>query len=87
MAGEDVVVLGAGRVGRAIAWDLSAPESFFPARTTGFTATAILRAMAKGLWREAGVLPPELLGQSRPLVALVLAALRERGVILQGEDL
>lgn len=57
------------------------------ARTTGFTATAILRAMAKGLWREAGVLPPELLGQSRPLVALVLAALRERGVILQGEDL
>lgn len=57
------------------------------ARTTGFTATAILRALAKGLWQEPGILPPELLGQSRPLVALVLEALRERGVILQSEDL
>lgn len=56
------------------------------ARTTGFTATAILRAMTKGLWQEPGVLPPEVLGQSPPLVGFVLEVLREREVILQGED-
>lgn len=57
------------------------------ARTTGFTATAILRALAKGLWQEPGVLTPEILGQSRPLVGFALEALRERGVMLLSDKL
>lgn len=50
------------------------------ARTTGFTATAVLRALDRGLWEEPGVLLPELLGQRRELLEAVLADLAERGV-------
>jgi lysine 6-dehydrogenase len=50
------------------------------ARTTGFTATAVLRALHRGLWQEPGVLLPELLGQKRQLLEAVLTDLADRGI-------
>ncbi|MGC8915372.1 MAG: saccharopine dehydrogenase C-terminal domain-containing protein [Thermoanaerobaculum sp.] len=50
------------------------------ARTTGFTATAVLRALRQGLVREPGVLPPEVLGQNEAVTRFVVASLRQRGV-------
>jgi len=51
------------------------------ARTTGYAATAAVRMLARGLWTERGVFPPELVGRSAPCVELLLAELRARGVI------
>ena len=51
------------------------------ARTTGYTATAAVRMLAKRLFQRKGVFPPELVGFERPCVEFLLAELRARGVI------
>jgi saccharopine dehydrogenase-like NADP-dependent oxidoreductase len=51
------------------------------ARTTGYTATAAVRMLAKGLFTERGVFAPELVGRSRTCVEFLLAELRARGVV------
>ena len=51
------------------------------ARTTGYTATMILRALAGGLFAEPGVSPPEILGRNQGIVDHVLAGLAKRGVL------
>jgi lysine 6-dehydrogenase len=51
------------------------------ARTTGYTATAAVRMLAKGLFTDKGVFAPELVGRSRPCVEFLLAELRARGVV------
>jgi lysine 6-dehydrogenase len=51
------------------------------ARTTGYTATAGVRMLAKGLFEQKGVFAPELVGFRRPCVEFLLAELRSRGVI------
>ena len=51
------------------------------ARTTGYTATAAVRLVAKGMWDQRGVFAPEMLGFKRPCVDFLLAELRQRGVI------
>jgi saccharopine dehydrogenase-like NADP-dependent oxidoreductase len=51
------------------------------ARTTGYTATAAVRMLARGLYGGAGVFPPELIGFRRPCVEFLLSELRSRGVI------
>ncbi|MCX7894625.1 MAG: saccharopine dehydrogenase NADP-binding domain-containing protein [Thermoanaerobaculum sp.] len=56
-------------------------------RTTGFTATAILRALGKGMVREVGVLLPEVLGQNLALTRFVASYLGQRGIQLSGEGL
>lgn len=56
------------------------------ARTTGFTATAVLRTLVEGYHRQPGVLAPELLGQNLRLTRRVIAALRERGISITWED-
>jgi saccharopine dehydrogenase-like NADP-dependent oxidoreductase len=53
------------------------------ARTTGYTATAAVRMLAKGLWEDHGVFPPELVGLRRPCVDHMLSELRARGVIYE----
>ncbi|MBX3225344.1 MAG: saccharopine dehydrogenase NADP-binding domain-containing protein [Labilithrix sp.] len=53
------------------------------ARTTGYTATSAVRMLAKGLFADKGVFPPELVGRSRPCVEFLLAELRARGVVYQ----
>lgn len=51
------------------------------ARTTGYTATAVVRLLAKGLFNRKGICPPEYIGQKPDCVDFVLSRLQERGVI------
>ena len=50
------------------------------AKTTGYTATVALRMLAAGLWRTAGVTPPELIGRDERCVRYLLDGLSARGV-------
>jgi lysine 6-dehydrogenase len=53
------------------------------ARTTGYTATAAARMLAKGLFTDKGVFPPELVGsdpEKKACVDFLVAELRLRGV-------
>lgn len=51
------------------------------ARTTGYTATTVVRLLAKGMFDQKGVCPPEYIGQKPECVDFVLNELKERGVI------
>jgi lysine 6-dehydrogenase len=51
------------------------------ARTTGYTATAAVRMLFRGMFTDKGVFPPELLGPRRPCVDFLLAQLKERNVV------
>ena len=51
------------------------------ARTTGYTATAAVRMLARGLFTDKGVFPPELVGLRRPCVEFLRKELEERGVV------
>lgn len=50
-------------------------------RTTGYTATGTLNALAEGLITTKGVLPPEMLGQDERLFNYVLEYLKARNVV------
>jgi lysine 6-dehydrogenase len=50
------------------------------ARTTGYTCTAAVSLIAKGLFNEKGVFPPELVGKDKTCFEFILNYLRERGV-------
>jgi len=56
------------------------------ARTTGYTCTAMVRAVARGLWSEPGVWPPELFGRDRALYDFVMAELSQRGVVFSASE-
>ncbi len=49
-------------------------------RTTGYTCTAAIHLIAKGLFKEKGVFPPELVGKNKICFDFVMDYLRERGV-------
>jgi saccharopine dehydrogenase-like NADP-dependent oxidoreductase len=51
------------------------------ARTTGYTATTVVRLLAKGLFDKKGICPPEYIGQNSECVDFVLGGLKERGII------
>jgi len=51
------------------------------ARATGYTATTVLRLLAKGLYTKKGISPPEYLGRSKDHVNFILQRLKERGVV------
>ncbi|HEX7357953.1 MAG TPA: saccharopine dehydrogenase C-terminal domain-containing protein [Ignavibacteriaceae bacterium] len=51
------------------------------ARTTGYTATTVLRLLAKGLFDRKGICPPEYIGQKTECVDFILNELKARGVI------
>ena len=73
-------------VSMRIGWDLhdrydEATGVHSMARTTGYTATAVARLLAAGLYDQPGITPPELLGKDPACVAFVLERLRERGVV------
>lgn len=53
------------------------------ARTTGYTATAAVRMLARGLFAERGVFPPELVGRNPACVEFLLAELAARGVVYE----
>ena len=51
------------------------------ARTTGYTATVAARMLAKGLFDESGIHPPEFVGRKPECVDFLLNGLRERGIV------
>jgi saccharopine dehydrogenase-like NADP-dependent oxidoreductase len=51
------------------------------ARTTGYTATTVVRMLAAGLWSERGVIAPERLGRQAACTDFILSGLRERGIV------
>lgn len=53
------------------------------ARTTGYTATGLVRYVLAGHYREPGISPPELVGATDGALDFVLAHLQERGVTLE----
>ena len=50
------------------------------ARTTGYTCTAAVNLIAKGLFKEKGVFPPELVGKNKVCFDFVMNYLKERNV-------
>ena len=57
------------------------------ARTTGYTCTAAVNLIAKKLFNEKGVFPPELVGNNKVCFDFVMNYLRERKVILKKSEL
>lgn len=53
------------------------------ARTTGYTATAVLRLLASGRFAGTGLLPPERLGADEACFRFLLAELASRGIVLR----
>lgn len=51
------------------------------ARTTGYTATTMVRLLAKGMFDQKGICPPEYIGQKPECVDFVLNELKAKGVI------
>lgn len=51
------------------------------ARTTGYTATMVLRMLAKGLFDKKGICPPEYIGQKTDCVDFILSGLKDRGIV------
>lgn len=50
------------------------------ARTTGYTCTIIVRQVAKGLFTQKGICPPEFIGQTEGCFADLLAEYAKRGI-------
>jgi lysine 6-dehydrogenase len=50
------------------------------ARTTGYTATTVLRLLAKGLFDRKGICPPEYIGQKAECVDFILKELEKSGI-------
>lgn len=74
---------------RRYTWDLIDrydPESrtHSMARTTGYTATAVVRMLAAGLYPRTGISPPEYVGEQPKCVQFLLDRLEERGVVYTG---
>lgn len=57
------------------------------ARTTGYTCTAAVNLIAKNLFTEKGVFPPELIGRYKDCFDFVISYLKERNVNWQNHDL
>ena len=55
-------------------------ETSSMARTTGYTCTAMVNLIAKGLWDEPGVAPPEVVGRDADSFDAVLKHLEDRNV-------
>lgn len=51
------------------------------ARTTGYTATMAVRALAEGVYAEPGIAPPEFLGRVPGCTSFLLDGLAARGVV------
>jgi saccharopine dehydrogenase-like NADP-dependent oxidoreductase len=56
------------------------------ARTTGYTCTAAVRALAAGLYSEPGLVPPETLGRTPGVYDFMIERLAERGVVFTVTD-
>jgi saccharopine dehydrogenase-like NADP-dependent oxidoreductase len=62
-------------------------ETMSMARTTGYTCTAMANLVARGLWTEPGLAPPEVIGRNPDCFDAVISHLEKRGVhVLQRVD-
>jgi saccharopine dehydrogenase-like NADP-dependent oxidoreductase len=50
------------------------------ARTTGYTCTAAVNLIAKGMFTEKGVFPPELVGKNKKCFEFVMEYLKRRNI-------
>lgn len=66
-------------------YDVSTKTSSM-ARTTGYTCAAAVNLVAKNLFNEKGVFPPELVGKDKTCFDFVMNYLRERNVIWKIND-
>jgi lysine 6-dehydrogenase len=57
-------------------------ETSSMARTTGYTCTGMVNLIARGLWTEPGLAPPEIVGRNEECFRAVLRHLEERNVHL-----
>lgn len=55
-------------------------------RTTGYTCTAMVRMVARGLYTEVGVSPPELVGRRQACFDFVMSELADRGVTFEHRE-
>jgi saccharopine dehydrogenase-like NADP-dependent oxidoreductase len=53
------------------------------ARTTGYTATAVARALAQGLIKTTGIVAPEYLGLEPEIFNFVRTELAKRGIVIK----
>jgi saccharopine dehydrogenase-like NADP-dependent oxidoreductase len=51
------------------------------ARTTGYTCTAAVNLVLKGMFSRRGICPPEYLGDDQQCFDFVLDYLKQRGVV------
>jgi len=59
----------------------AATDTISMARTTGYTATATVRLLHKGLFNRKGVCPPEMIGENCKCVSFLLEELKKRGIV------
>jgi len=69
-----------------LTWDLldrydAATGVHSMARTTGYTATVMVRLLAAGMYTAPGIAPPEFVGRDERCVRFLLDGLRARGVV------
>jgi len=66
-------------------FDETDPETGFTsmARTTGFTATAMVNLLLEGGFTKKGVFPPEIVGGQKGCLSYILDYLKKRGVVYQ----
>ena len=62
-----------------------ATETMSMARTTGYTCTAMVNLVARGVWTKPGLATPEIVGRDTGAYDAVIAHLRERDVYLDME--
>jgi lysine 6-dehydrogenase len=81
-----LMVVEASKGNKQMIWrliDKRHNEESAMSRTTGYTTAAVAMVLARGDFKEAGVFPPEKLGENAKVVADILADLAERGVVAQ----
>ncbi len=64
----------------------TATQTSSMSRTTGYTATAAANMFLKGLFKEKGVFPPELVGKNEACCLYILDYLKERGIEYKKES-
>jgi lysine 6-dehydrogenase len=64
----------------------AATQTSSMSRTTGYTCTAALNLLAKGMFAQKGVFPPELVGSDKACFDFILAYLAERGVVYRRDE-
>jgi len=67
-------------------WDLfdrydAQTQTHSMARTTGYTATAVLRLIREGMFSRKGIIVPEFIGQDRQCMEFIMTELKKRGII------